>query len=241
MRTFPRKTYGATLLGRLTLACGLALLCCDAARAMPLADYREQVQAAIEDLNLVTNAVGSGQVARRNEEEISETELVAEVREHLPVSESVEWEGGALTVDNSWLHHGLDRYEQSSGMSAEDRAFMLIQITNQLRALDARLAEFADAPTVARDKEAEKGRLQSILRRPEYNQKAASGEASKRFWEWLRELWRSLFPEAKPLAPGTASGISTVARYFVYALALAVVASVLWFYGPRLWRRNVAR
>ena len=231
-------------LARTVLAC-CVWLCASggvAASANGLAEYREQVQSAVADLDQVVWSLSMEDESGADEDEIDAPGLLREVGEHLPATEQVEWDGGAVTIDNRWLHAELERYEKLPGETTSDeRAWALIVIANRLRALDDRLAEAAGAPKMPRDKEVDKGRLQSILRRAEYNKQASGGGALKSFWEWLRKVLDSFQPEAQPLEPRTARGVSAVARYFVYALGLAVIALVLWFYAPRFFRRDLAR
>lgn len=223
------------------IACGV-LLCAMTARAVPLAEYQERVRLAVEDLDDLSDALTTDEdeSAAQGRSEIDAAARLREVREHLPQSERVEWAGGALAVDNSWLHWSLDQYEKLPGASNTEKVIALSQMAERLRALDDRLAEATSAPVATRDKETEKGRLEAILRRAEFNKEAARGGALRRLWERFVKWLESLSPESKPLQPGTARGVSTVGRYFVYALGLAVVAVVLWFYGPRVFRRNVS-
>jgi len=226
---------------RALLTCGL-LLCAVTAGAAPLAEYQERVRLAVEDLDDLSDALApdEDESEAQGQSETNVAALLREVREHLPPGERVEWAGGALAVDNSWLHQSLDQYEKLSGASNTEKVIALSQMAERLRALDDRLAEAMNAPAAARDKEAEKGRLEAILRRAEFNQEAARGGALRRLWERFVKWLEGLLPESKPLQPGTVRGVSTVGRYFVYALGLAVVAAVLWFYGPRVFRRNVS-
>ncbi|MCA1818264.1 MAG: DUF4129 domain-containing protein, partial [Acidobacteria bacterium] len=99
----------------------------------------------------------------------------------------------------------------------------------------------AAARSRARDKEADKGRLQTILRRPEYNEQASKGGALARLWEEIVKLLKRLIPQTKPMQPGAAGALSLVARVFIYALAAAVIVFVIWRFGPNLWSRFSTR
>jgi hypothetical protein len=117
-----------------------------------------------------------------------------------------------------------------------------------LRRIDARLHALADrldeaaagTATTPRDKAGEKGRLHAILQRPEYNEGTAAGDSAlARLWQRLLRWLRGLMPTPRPMQPGTAMFASRAVRFIVYALCLALIAFVLWRYGPRLLRRKL--
>ncbi|HVF26808.1 MAG TPA: DUF4129 domain-containing protein, partial [Pyrinomonadaceae bacterium] len=95
--------------------------------------------------------------------------------------------------------------------------------------------------STTRDKEAEKGRLAAILRRPEYRQQDAAGGALRRLLDQFLKWLRDLFPEPQPLRPGTSRGLSTIAQIVVYTLALAVIGFVVWKFRSRLFRTEALR
>ncbi|HEY0080829.1 MAG TPA: DUF4129 domain-containing protein [Pyrinomonadaceae bacterium] len=209
--------------------------------AATLAEYRARVHRAalaLDSLSLI-----DGDVLHMHERRALMPHRLAEVRSSLPPREKVEWDGGTLEVDNTLLHRKLDEYEQlpsDEGHTATvNRILAFLAITERLKALDDRLAEAENAPRIGlRDKDAEKGRLAAILRRPEYNRADAKKESAlSRLLEQLRKWLRDLFPESAPLQPGTSMQLSRGAQIFVYALAAAVLAFVLWKYGGHIWRR----
>src|SRR5205085_10483571 len=163
------------------------------------------------------------------------------LRTALPVTEQVEWAGGAAEVNNQWLQDELDAYEKLPPTPTAARRAALTRIDARLHALYERLDEVERAANVARDKSAEKGRLHAILQRPEYNEGAASDSALARLWTRFMKWLRSLMPEPKPMQPGTAMFLSRAARGLIYALSIAVIVFILWRYGPRLLRRKLTR
>jgi hypothetical protein len=166
-----------------------------------------------------------------------ESDALGKVRALLPPKERVESrDGSAIEVDNTWLHAALDDYERL-GDNAR-RVQSLHAIEERLRSLDARLVELESATQQTVDADAERGRLNAILRDPEFNKRAQQGNALQRiieqFVEAVRELFRRLFPHVAPLAPGTSPRFSQMAQIIVLALCLAVVAYV----ARLLWLRR---
>ncbi|HLL75435.1 MAG TPA: DUF4129 domain-containing protein [Pyrinomonadaceae bacterium] len=205
------------------------------ARAAAFDEYRERVRRApaLADELVETTDLGEwGDEAERREYEAG---AVAGLRSLLPARERVERAGGAVEVDNGWLHKELDAYAALPPEKIEDKRKKIALIRERLISLAAALdEEAAAAGQGARDKEAEKGRLQTILRRPEYNEEAAKGGALEKVLEWLSKLIERLLPKRSPMSSGTASLFSIVARLFVYALALGLIAYLVWRYGPLL-------
>jgi hypothetical protein len=171
----------------------------------------------------------------------TETNALDEVRRSLPPRERVEWAGGAVEVDNAWLHKELDAYTALAPDKADEKKRIIARTVERLGALARQLDETAAAATHARDKEAEKGRLQTILRRSEYNEQASRGGALARVWEWIANLLRKLIPETKPMQPGASRFFSVIARLLIYALALALLVFVVVRFGPNFWNRLASR
>ena len=224
----------------------LALLCCCAAvrvaDAASLEDYGARVlraAEALEELHWTFNELEDGEDSKSFNE--YEEATLAEVRAALPASEKIEGSGVALDVDNRWLHGELDLYAKLAADKRDERDAVLYRLAGRLRALATQLSEAATVAAAARDKEAEKGRLQAILRRPEYNQQAAEDTAFERFKRQVREWIKSMMPKSRPLNEGTATAFSLVARLFVFALTVAVIIFVVWKYGALLLPRNRAK
>lgn len=153
------------------------------------------------------------------------------IRRELPVNERVQLGNQPVAVNNSWLHELLTDIEHSNDSSR--RRALVTLLAARLQALHDRLEEVQKASAANTDKDADKGRLAEILRRPEYipapPQSSALERLLQRFWDWLE----SLMPKHKPLAPGTSSAVSTVAQILVVGLCLAVIAFLIWRFGPR--------
>lgn len=207
-----------------------------AAMAISLAEYRDRVHQATVALDSLTTLSEDAGASSRNETEASALE---NVRRILPPTERVEWEGGVVFVNNEWLHKEIENYERMTSASDEERADALARIAERLHALESRLTEANDAKnSSARDTEAEKGRLAAILRRPEYNTETSRGGALQRMAEQIIKWLRDLFPQMKPIRPGTATRLSNTARILIYVLTIAVILFVVWRYVPGLIRRR---
>lgn len=241
-RPSPRRRASPLLCAAAVLLLS-SLLPSAVARAATLEDYRGRVHDALIALDtLAAPGDESGAEDYEADYEANEAAVLKRVRERLPARERVEWGGGTAEVDNSWLYDALDAYGRIRRDDAEERAAALAHMKERLAALEQRLAraEAALSPDAPRrDKEAEKGRLASILRRPEYNRaQSQEGNALKRLFEQIRKWLRELFPRPAPIKPGTTPALSRAAQFFIYGLCLAVVGLLLWKYGPALFRRG---
>jgi len=158
-----------------------------------------------------------------------EENAMTAVRRLLPPTEKVEAGGGAHLADNRWLVGALAGYEaRSPGLENEERAEALRLLAGRLRSLEAALG--AEGRAAARDREAEKGRLNNILRRPDFDKETAKGGALQRLVEDTVKWLRGLFPEIRPLRPGTGARVSQGAQYLVFAVCLFVLGALGWRY-----------
>ena len=219
-----------TQLKQIILVAAGALVLCATTHAATLSDYRHRVANAAATVEFVAGAY--------EDESYSEPTLIqarlASVRETLPPKEEVEMGGQRITVDNSWLHRALAEYEKTANQTK--RAEILARIAERLRAIEERLKEIDYAKTAASDKDANKGRLAEILRRPEYIQTAPQASAVDRLLDrFLRWLSR-LFPRAKPMEPGGSRIISGIAQLLVVGVSVAAIGLLVWRFGPRFIR-----
>ncbi len=193
-----------------------------------LADYHRRVAEAEAALDRLKSSYRSSDMW--SEPRIAAT--IAQTRDNLPAKESIVANGTTVEVDNAWLHGELNDYEKMN--HADQRSGETIaRIIDRLRALDERLSEIEKGTaTSLANKDDDKARLAEILRRPEYQQKAEEGSAFERLWlrflRWLASLLRKIFPQMKPIQPGSARAISSIAQVLVVAMALAVIAYVAW-------------
>lgn len=161
-------------------------------------------------------------------------ETFARVRELLPPREKVARDGGGFVeVDNTWVREALEGLE--SEKDYDKVAAGLRALAGRLRVLAARLGDSDAVAQAEPDRDAERGRLNSILRRPEFDRQApkqpsALARMIEEFLEWLS----SLLPRGAPITPGASPRVSRWMLVLVGALCLAVLAYV----ARRLWLRR---
>ncbi len=201
--------------------------------AIPLATYRERVREATVLLSTL-HSVDENEGAFSLENRIVRT--LSDVRRILPPTETVEWNGTTIQVDNKWLETALKKYEDLYS-SSKDRATVLTEITTRLTAISESLAE-AEKQTAAgsSNKDDEKARMSEILRRSDYAKKAPEESAVTRLWKRFLAWLRGLFPDRSPVGPRGAGALSNVAQIFVFVLAIAILGFVVWKLWPRIWR-----
>jgi Domain of unknown function (DUF4129) len=253
MKARPTKTFRGLCVAALFVAAWGACAQVVAAKPSTVAEYGQRVEDAeltLDELaelcDRLAEAGGESDTLESVEEEgrtlpfpQAQKMTLEEVRRLVPAREQVESGGSSFETDNTWLHQALQIYESESAKAATSyrmRAGWLREIAERLHALEVRLdeTEQAAAAQAQRDKDAEKGRLNNILSRPEYNREVSEGGALQRlveqFFKWLRDL----FPRMGPARPGESPGVSRAAQFFVLALCLAVIAYV----ARKLWARR---
>jgi Domain of unknown function (DUF4129) len=211
------------------------LLLAQPVSAMPVADYHKHIRQAVTAIESLDQ---SDETEDASAYQSRRTETLASLRTLLPETETVEWNGASLKVNNSWLHQELDKYATES---IAERTVLLKRVAERLQAIDERITEI-EKPTSATmaDKTEENRKLEEILQRPEYarkvNAESALTRLINRFSKWLQEWLRNLLPTPQPISSGSASVISKTAQVVVIALALGVLAFVLKLFLPRLLR-----
>ena len=211
------------------------LICVAGARAVTLDDYRHQVsraRASIQELQ----AAYTAEYPSTREQFAAAT--IALVRAEMPPQETVLLGRQTVAVDNTWLHKALDELEKTRSDHAR-RAQLVGHIDERLRALGERLDEMQDGKPDA-SKDDNKTRLAEILRRSEYNKQAEEGGALtrliNRFLRWLSR--NRLFPQTKPLQPGSAMALSRVAQVVVIGVSVAAIGFLIWRFAPRYLRNR---
>jgi Domain of unknown function (DUF4129) len=211
---------------RCALAMLLVLLGAGSVSAMPLVEYKTRINQALTELSQLWEEEEATPV-----EQYTAKVRVAlnKVRELVPSDATIEWEGGRVRVNNSWLVVELEKYKQTPADGS------LELITQRLTALSDRLNELdGQNKAVAASKDMEKARLESILRRAEYGDKPPEKSLWERFKEWLN----SLFSTGTSLQPGQSSWLSIIAMIIIFGLAACVLAYAIWKFVPFFARRN---
>jgi hypothetical protein len=207
-----------------------------ALRAEPLADYAMRVQRSITLIEEMRTAYEDESGHVRPEQVYAGN--LALVRQLLPAKETVNLNGQTVAVDNTWVYNDLNDFEKST--KANDRRDALSRIAERLKSIHEHVSELQSAAGRDDDKDAAKGKLAEILRRPEYVRTPPQGNALEqlldRFLRWLSRL----MPHPKPIQPGSSRLASSLAQIIVIALCVGAIGLLIWRYGPRLMsgRRN---
>lgn len=204
-----------------------------------LKEYRErivQATVALDSLSSFDEGLGERERAARI------TSTLRDVRRIVPPTLVVEWNGAPVEVNNSWLDDALKEYEKIPPSDAR-RSVSLASITERLHALGERLDELLKGESGAQNKDEEKARLASILRRAEYN-RATEESAIARLWARFKRWLNSLFPErrARQVEPQERVPLFTnLVQIIVIGLALAAIAYAAWKLAPRFIRSRGGR
>ena len=213
------------------------LVACTNVAAVPLSDYQEHINQALKTLEPLTKVNDKG-----DPQDIENlfVESTRSVRSILPTHQTVEFEGESYAVDNSWLHDSLDDLDRSA-----NRSNKLGQILDRLRALQARIADRQTPARLTESKEQAKGRLDDILKRPEYATGERGSNALARLLQDFANWLEKLLPRSN-VNPSRVNFVSAIAQIFVLLLAAAVIGYVVkvvlgWFLGrsKKTKRKNV--
>lgn len=214
----------------------LLLLFASVVRAVPLDSYHRQIKQAVTALDTLaqTDETETAEAYAKREEE-----TIDAVRRVLPRSETVEWEGTSVGVDNSWLHQELEKYGKAKSL---ERIDMQRRMKERLQAINERITEISGGGlAVSNDKAENSRRLREILARPEYARATKQPNAITRLLQQFMKWLESLIPKPKNLSPGTAGLFSKIAQIFVIALAIGVLAFVAKLFLPQLLRSRGTR
>jgi uncharacterized protein DUF4129 len=218
---------------RLLVAVGLLVFGVSTVQAIPISEYHKQIQQAVTALDGLAYADETEDAVAYDARSL---ETIRAVRNLIPKTQTVESNGASFSVDNSWLHHELDKHWTEE---KRERPELRRRIIERLQALEERITELqtAGAANVPSKAEASR-RLAEILRRPEYARKVTQDSALTRLMKQFLEWFKNLFPNLKPFSPGSAGRLSQIAQVFIIVLALAVLAYVAKLFLPRLLRNR---
>lgn len=220
------------------LACALLLvpLISAAAAAMPLGEYKSRLHQATLALDELWETEAT------NEAEYAEqmTAALAKVRQLVPTDEVIEWEGGSVRVNNHWLDDEALAFERLS--AGDERTQLLSRVAQRLVALEERAEELSGGQAAADAAKAqEKARMESILRRKEFDETPPEKSWLERIWEQIKRWWNGLFNRGGSLVPGQTSWLSVVVMVLIFVLAGALLGYAVWKFLPYFARRREER
>ena len=210
---------------KLSLVIFLILLSAGVTSAASFADYQKRVDAARRVVDL------KGEVR-------SQQELAAEVVRLVPAHERIEWPGGSVETDNTWLADSLETFRVETDPAA--RSAVLESISERLGAISETTKELEASTAADRSKDQDKQKLAEILRRQEYQKPEAKEESL--FQKWMREFWDWLArvfprPSVLPNAPSGLGSLQFGLQILIYALVIGLVGFLIYKFAPFLMRR----
>lgn len=223
-------TVKIVLIGLIVFGSG----CLTVSRATTLDDYGARLSRAITVIQH-QQTHNDGDAGQR---ELLMAATIAQLKTALPVHEEVLLTGQTITVDNHWLHDALNDLARAKSQTEQNA--QLKAIGERLLAILERVDELKQSSTVSTRDES-KARLAEILRRSEYNKSPAQSSALARLWEAFILWLSSLFPQTKPLPPGSSRLLSRIAQLVVVVISVAAIALVAWKFAPRYFRNRTKK
>lgn len=187
-------------------------------------EYQRELQRAISSLKSL-HEIDETEYPDYYQEQFNQS--VATVREALPEKQSVQSSDEVCEVDNSWLYSALEDFKK---LTPEKRVTRLEQLIDRLAALEQRVVYQRRAPTENDNKVYTKGKLESILARPEYASVKPDENALARLLKVFQDFigWLLKFlPGAPRISPGGSKWTTIVAQVLVLIAVLAVVLYVI--------------
>jgi hypothetical protein len=181
-----------------------------------LADYRERVWRALEEVDLIKEDLQYGE------------EGAEYIKASLPLEETVQVDSQNIQVNNLWVHVLVDSF--LSGGTPEQRLKKLAELESKLGALDAHLQRTSAEPSSD-----PRGRLENILSRPEYKEKEESpiAKLSKAIRRKLIEILTELMQRIFAGVGGTATG-----SWILKGLMLAAGLTCAYLVARMVMRRR---
>jgi hypothetical protein len=208
---------------RLTAA--IFLLCCVATgAAADLRDYKQRLDQASDEVLRLRNT---------DERTSAAKSTVASIIRSVPVTERVEWPGGSVETDNTWLAVELNSYQAAANQ--HERLDILDRIHERLLAESRAIEELQRANSEEPAKDSDKQKLAEILSRPEYQPPVANDESLvqkwwREFWDWIDSLFPK--PQIKPSDASDLGSLRVALQFLVFAAVAALLAFILWRFVP---------
>lgn len=214
---------------------GFLLLAPVAAFAETLKQYHEDVKVSNTLIENLLYPADDDEDSSAESRARLEQDTLKRIRNRLPATETVEWQGGSVETDNRWLAESLDKFERTPSTD-NARGEILIEIADRLEAIERKIGELEKPPVSSRSKDEDKQKLAEILRREEYQKPPEKKEPSlaekiqKQIADWLE----SIFPRPN-ITPSTNidfQPLSVVLQILLYALILGIIAFVVYRFTP---------
>ena len=197
-----------------------------ASLATTIEEFKTKVDAARSAVEQM-----EGQV--RAQEPTDMRSLTEKLRRDFPLSERIEWNGGAVETSNNWLLEKTRELDQATGKN--DRLLVISELREHLSSISFKLDELKNTASSERTKDEDKRKLAEILRREEYQKPQEKRESLVQ--RWLREFFEwleSLFPKGSPVAPSTeGTGIlPVVLQILLYGGLLVLLGFLVYKIAP---------
>jgi BMFP domain-containing protein YqiC len=211
------------------------VLLASAAFGVTPSEYRNDIDAAKSSIDILIRYLDNGSGPR-------EAELVSDVRDRLPVSQRIEWQGSSVESANQWLNARLDAFRSEPDF--DKRRQVLIEIGERLSSISATVRSLETQSTDRQSKDEDKTKLSEILVREEYQKTEVAEEGFaarmlRRFLEWLRGVFPSFNPPN--LEPGRMQSATVVLQVLLYILIAGLLMFGLYKFAPSIFpnlRRN---
>ncbi len=200
-----------------------------ASAASTIKNYKERLESAVADVSELSG-LESG------EETTYTKEMIAEIYDHIPATEEIEWNGGSVTTDNKWLRERLYSFENATDLS--ERNLMLADVNERLEVLILELGNLEAATAAESTKDADKQKLAEILQRAEYRQTPAKQKSLfeqwlERFMNWLQSIWPKW--NISPSAPGSMASFTMVLQIVLYVVVFLIIGFLLYKIAPAVF------
>lgn len=227
-------------LARLLFAGLAAIVVSGPVCAKTVTEYREEVTHLRKDFaELLTP------IADEDPREYAdfEGEVFAEVREFARDSDPVRLDGAEIETGNGWMLEKLNEYSAGTGSDADKRG-ILREVYERLGAIENELYTLERDSSQGATKDENKRKLAKILSGEEFRGPSEGKDDSlvARFLKWIEQWLTYLFPprEMPDQVPSTPdlSAFGFVLQLILYGLIAALIAFLLYKFGPRLFRRQ---
>ncbi|MEP6903109.1 MAG: DUF4129 domain-containing protein [Actinomycetota bacterium] len=206
--------------------------------AKNLAEYHKSLNSAKEWTQRLIDYVHEVAENENLEDIKNEREILGGIRQNLPITEKVEWEGTSIETNNQWLEAKLKAFEDEKDWPK--RRLILTAISERLSALEKKISQLENPSVSDRSKDEDKRKLAEILRRAEY-QKPPEQEES--WFQKMVKRIRAWFSEKFPrpdIPEGASEGLQSVSfgmQMLLYAALFGFIAFLIYRFAPFFARK----